>query len=472
MIPGRQPLASIESEVDSERKAIEELDRRVAEGSARLMEVGKAQTAAYRELAQLRVGSLASGTVTETLDAAEQRVSALLRSRDAAIEALADELRSAQEGRAALEAQRASQARALDQAAAAVDAAEARTQERLSAEPTYRSQLDRAEKLDRIAKHAEEKATRSEQELDEKGRVYREDPLFMYLWNRHFGTSDYRAAPLFRWLDGKVALLARYTEARPDYARLLEIPVRLREHATASRRGADVELDALAELDRKSRAADGIPALESIAAEEARRLEALDRELEQRAAEVQTLLDRRQQFAAGEDDAYREAIDVLAAGLRTEQLQALRQETLATPFPEDDVAIGRLIDLQQEQHRLETAAQELTAALQQHRDRLRQLESLGSEFKRRQYDLPGHGFQDGALVATVLANVIGGMLSRDALWRVLEQQRRYAPPRSNPTFGSGGFGRGSPWAGGHGPRGGGGHGGGGHGGGFRTGGKF
>ncbi|MEJ2218627.1 MAG: hypothetical protein P8099_18720, partial [Gemmatimonadota bacterium] len=73
----------------------------------------------------------------------------------------------------------------------------------------------------------------------------------------------------------------------------------------------------------------------------------------------------------------------------------------------------------------------------------------------------------GVLVATVLANVLGGMLNRNALWRVLDQQRRVNPPRTDVHFGSGGFGRGSPWgggfrSGGFGPRGGG----------FRTGGKF
>ncbi|MEJ2358872.1 MAG: hypothetical protein P8Y13_12475 [Deinococcales bacterium] len=77
------------------------------------------------------------------------------------------------------------------------------------------------------------------------------------------------------------------------------------------------------------------------------------------------------------------------------------------------------------------------------------------------------------LVATVLANVIGGMLNQGALWRVLEQQRRFQPPRTNTTFGSGGFGRGSPWGGVLKPPGGGFRGGGRMGGGgFRTGGKF
>ena len=53
--------------------------------------------------------------------------------------------------------------------------------------------------------HADEKAARSEEEKLQKGEAYRNDRLFMYLWRRDFGLPGYRAWPLARWLDGKVA---------------------------------------------------------------------------------------------------------------------------------------------------------------------------------------------------------------------------------------------------------------------------
>ncbi len=466
-------MSSIEQELASERRAIEELDRRVSTGSSRLIAVAKEQGQAYRELARLRVGSLATGTavadsVTSALDAVEEPVTALLQARSRAGETLAHDLDAAEARRTELETQRSAQAERLDAAADAADAAEARTQARLDSDASYRAQRERTHEAERVAMHAEEKAARSEQELEEKGRAYRRDPLFMYLWRRGYATERYRAAPLFRWLDGRVARHAGYLDARLNYARLLEIPVRLREHAGGCRKLAEAEFEALRELDEQARKADGIPALEAEEAHERTELEALDGRLEQVAADIQALLDERQKRAAGEDEPYQQAIELLADGLRNEELVTLHRDAAVSPFPEDDVLIGRLSTLQKEQQQLETAGQELKAALRQRRDHLRELESMQAEFKRRQYDQPGHGFEDGALVATVLANVLSGVLRRDALWRVLEQQSRYRPPRTNTTFGSGGFGRGSPWGGGPRPRGGGGP----RGGGFRTGGKF
>lgn len=473
MISGREPLTSIDRELAAERQAIAELEGRASAGSARAIEVAKEQADAFRRLARLRVDALAAASgvadaVARQLDAVEERVAALLRERERDAEALAARLDAAKQRRSSLEAERADRAARLAAAAAAVDDAEAATQTRLGDEPAYRDRLERAHEAERIALHAEEKATRSEQELDEKGRAYQRDPLFMYLWRRRYGTDRYRAAPLFRWLDGRVARHDGYHDASLDYARLQEIPLRLREHATARRQLADTAFEAVRQLDQEAREADGIPALEAVETEARSALAALDERLEQVGAEIDGLLDERRLRAAGEDERYRQAVELLTAGLRNEELQALHREAEATPFPEDDLLIGRLAELQREQQQLEAAGGELGAALQQRRARLRQLESLQIEFKRRQYDQPGHGFADGALVATVLANVLSGMLDRGALWKVLEQQRRFRPPRSDPGFGSGGFGRGSPWGGGHAPRGGRGP----RGGGFRTGGKF
>ena len=84
---------------------------------------------------------------------------------------------------------------------------------------------------DDVVRNAEAKAARAEADRDEKRRPYESDPLFMYLWRRRFGTRDYEASNLVRYFDRKVAHLIGYEAARVNYAMLLELPDRLREHA-------------------------------------------------------------------------------------------------------------------------------------------------------------------------------------------------------------------------------------------------
>jgi hypothetical protein len=60
-------------------------------------------------------------------------------------------------------------------------------------------------------------------------------------------------------------------------------------------------------------------------------------------------------------------------------------------------------------------------------------------------DQSGCSFPDGSLIAAMLGGLLEGALDREGLWRVLEQQQRYRPRRTNPIFGLGGFGRGTIW---------------------------
>ncbi len=98
---------------------------------------------------------------------------------------------------------------------------------------------------------AEAKAVQAEADREEKRRPYEADPLFMYLWRRRYGTREYRASNLVRYFDRKVAHLIGFETARINYAMLMELPDRLREHAESLRasRGGD-RAPELAEVQR------------------------------------------------------------------------------------------------------------------------------------------------------------------------------------------------------------------------------
>src|SRR5690606_26050503 len=130
-----------------------------------------------------------------------------------------------------------------------------------------------------VAEQAMRKTQQAEQDRDAKGKPYRDDPLFMYLWEAGYGTAAYRANNLVRYIDGMVANLVGYHKARPNFAVLNEIPLRLREHAERQAelaQKAQEELDALetAAID----AAGGQSIREAMQAAQAR-IDALDAQI-------------------------------------------------------------------------------------------------------------------------------------------------------------------------------------------------
>ena len=467
MISGRHALGVIDDSLNQERASIETADTRIAEISRQLLALQQARVEDIRELARLRVDMMASGNTLSGIDAVERQVAAVLKARQTAEAELDARIPALQDERNGLEAGRETQRQAVEEAADALDLAEAATQARLDADADYQAQEQRTREADRIARHAEDKALHSEQEKNEKGQSYRDDALFLYLWDRHYGTPQYRAWPVTRWLDTKVARLVDFEDARANYARLQEIPVRLREHAEQKKRDAEAAFEVLRGLDEQAREQDGVVALEASREQQQAGLDEIDARIEEAAERYGELLARKEDFAVGEDEHYRKAVGYVASELRRDDTRELRRDAMATPFPDDDLVVNRLFEREHQVQQLETSLNELKRALRQQHEKLQELESLRADFRHRRYDQSGYSFSDGTLIAAMLGNFLNGMLDRDSLWRVLEQQQRYRPRRTNPTFGSGGFGRGTVWGG---RRGGFGRGGGG--GGFRTGGGF
>lgn len=484
MVSGRETLAGIDQAVTQARGAIASVESQIESVNGRLAELRRAQTQDYKDLARVRLGLIADSQTLRQLDQAEQQVLALLAQRQTAVQDLERQIQVANGHLATLEGERRDQSERVNAAAEAVDSAEAETQSRLDADPAYQVQRAKAQEAERVARHAGEKATRSEEEREQKGVAYRADPLFMYLWERDFGLPTYKSGGLIRLLDGWVARLTGFADARANYSRLNEIPQRLREHARGLEAAAEIELAALKALDEAARKADGIPALEETVFAEQAKLDAVDARIAKAESDQQTLMVRKALFAAGEDDYTKQAIDYLAAELGRDDFMELRREALNTPFPEDDLIVSRMLQREDERRQIDSSAQGLKETIAQHQRRLSELEALRADFKRSRYDRAGSTFGDEAMIAMLIGQFLNGMLDRQNLWRILQEQQRYRPQRSDPTFGSGGFGRGTVWGGGvgdlgglgdivSGRRGGGFGGGGGRGGGgFRTGGGF
>ncbi|MCB1775635.1 MAG: hypothetical protein KDI88_18635 [Gammaproteobacteria bacterium] len=483
MISGRQALGSIDETLDRAQAEINDVEEQIRHANEALVAGQKARLDELRALAAERLARLDDlPAATARLDDIEQQAKRLLQQRGQALAELQEQIDTAVQAQQQIEAERRHQAIQLDAAVNAVDEAESRLQAVLDADDAYRVAREAAEAAERLAMHAQEKADRSAAELSEKGETYRGDPLFMYLWERQYGLPAYRAHGLFRWLDGKVARLIGYADARANFARLNDIPVRLQEHADHLAARADEAFDALRVLDDEARAADGIPALEARVADEQQRLDAIDERIQAHEAEHQALLATRAEFAVGEDQYTRNAIDYLATEFGREDVADLHRVALATPYPEDDVIVSRMRRLEDDLDGQRTTLADLRGLLEKHRTRLRELEDLRLQFKRNRYDRVGSVFTNDSMLPVLLGQFLAGMLDSKMLWKVLQEHQRYQPRRSNPDFGSGGFGRGTVWRGGLGDigdvigglgRGGfGGRRGGGGGGGFRTGGGF
>lgn len=439
METGTQALASISAGVRLIHDQVEEADGQIRRTSEAIVELRKKQAENYKRIARIRLDNVVSGELEAGLDAAGRHTAELLESRGRDLDALEAQIAAARAAGNELERRREELDAEAARADEVLDAAEAEVQRGLEQDPAYLAQLEKAQQAERTAGHAEEKTRQAEAAYKEKGAPYEQYPLFSYLWQRGYGTSAYSANALVRYLDGWVARLARYDDARPNYARLAEIPQRLGEHAARLRAVADEEFAALTRIEEAAAADAGVPALRQALDEARGRVDEIDKRIDESEATLVELERKRAEFARGEDDRFRQAVDALTGAFERESLITLYEYARSTATAEDDVLVQEMERIRDEVTRLEETLREQSQVRERLLARMQDLEDVRRRFKAERYDSPQSGFGNAAMLVMLLNQFLQGAASSGDLWRTIERSQRYRRKASNPDFGSGGF---------------------------------
>ncbi len=460
MLNGLRVLGSLDGAADGAMTQVGALDKDIAAMTDELVRLQGEQTQAYQSLARLRMRELGDSRALDDLTAAERKARSLLAERAAEHTRLDDEIKGLEAELASQTAERDTAVAEAERKTGALEQAERAALEALQASDAYTAQMTAAEKAETIARHAEQKRTFAEEDRIAKGKAYEDDPLFLYLWRRGFGTPRYAGGFLARYVDAKVARLIDFDKARANYAMLVEIPERLGEHAERRRAMADEAARHVAEMETAALETDAVVAARGEADHAQARLDAVEERVEALRGRRLALTAERAMLASGEDAKTREARDVVAAALTRRDLQDLRRDAQRTPTPDDDTLVDRIDDLEAAIAEVQARLDERKTLLADQRKRIAEMEQVRNEYRRRGVGGDRFDFADGASLAVLLGQVLGGGMSSGGLSDQLGRRRR---PRSPGGLG-GGFRIGG--------RGGFGTGGGFGGGGFRTGGGF
>jgi len=469
MVNGTDQLGVINQYIDTARNSLGSLYQRREALNEQLVQTRNNMTTQYRELARFRLDELAANRLATQLDQTDSAVLVLLERRSNEMARLDPEIEQSTVSQSTLNAQREQAAQQRDDLIKRIDDRAAQIQAALSREEGYQFQEKLAAGEAAKAERADRKATQAEADHLEKGKIYRDDQLFMYLWQRRFLTPDYKGRGLTRRLDGWVANIINYPEARSNYYMLTELPVRLRDHADRQKKIADHAHGELQILQEKALKVEDILQNKTLLEETIKNLEKIERQIEEEEKKYDVLIQERSKFSSGNDDISRQAIELQVAGIRNDSISELYMKAKATPKPDDDIIVSRISDLKEEEKRIENEIRALQAQEHQQQQSYRELEELRRRYRRSGYDSRHSRFPSGFELGTLLALLMSGQKSGRDVWGQIDQEQRFRKPRTPRGFGGGMF----PGGFGGGMGGGGfGTGGGLGGGGFRTGGGF
>lgn len=426
-IGGPQALASLEEAMRDIRREEDEISRRVARSAERISKIKESEAELFRQLAQLRLDPAVQAQLDGQISAAEAKARDMLKAHARDVAAAEQAMVAVDKKRADLVERRHAALGLLEDRQAQLRALTASLKATLQADPAFQAKRRETEELDQIAEQSLRKTEQAETDREEKGRPYRDDPLFLYLWDAGYGTSRYKANNLVRYFDGMVANLVGYHKARPNYAMLTDIPLRLREHAEqqeARVQAAEAELAALevAAVDT----AGGKPMRDAIAVASSE-IEKLDAQIvaceDQRDAAASAL----QALAEGRDPAFAGAAAELAAALGREDIKTLLADARLTRTGQDDTLVAQIDDTRTRLREEEEESREQRERLKTLAARRRELEDIQWEFKKQRFDDPQSSFREDRLVGDLLNDFLRGGISAASYWDQWRKSQNWAP---------------------------------------------
>lgn len=441
MWTGRQTMASIEDAVRKLHTEEHRLDDAMKSAVADAERLRRERDETLKELARVKLDEITAGRLVRDLDAAERRAVQVLEDHRNRL-ASATERKQAGVGEVeAAEKLRHVMAEAVEKALAEVEALRAKAAETVKDTAQWQAAKTRFSAANAIAEEAEKKASLSESELAQKRRPYDDDPLFSYLWRIGYGTPRYAAGSFTRMLDRVVAEFVGFAGARANYAMLIEIPVRLREHAGAKRGSADADQSVLAAIERAAMVAAGVEAKERALADARHRLASAEKTLEAKQTLLKTFEDQRRALvdASGGVPGYEAALKTIAEADALDDIGTLYREARRTATGADEGLVRKIDGIDAALKKVDAEIGELRKTARDLAARRGEVENVRDRFRGAGYDHPHATFGNEVEIGRILAGILEGVIRSGVLWDAIRGGFRTRPSRASRDFGSPSF---------------------------------
>lgn len=425
MYSGRKALSDIDNSLQSVRSQLAQTDYDLEQYNRKLLLLRQQESENYRELARLKLDDLRSNQLYQQLDYAEQQAAQLLMQRDEQIDTLINQIQTNETSQLALDAQRIEQAKQLDTALEALESLLEKVAEELQESENYCAQQLRAQDLVDMTSNARIKTEQAEKELKERGKPYRDDKLFMYLWDKNYGTRDYKAGFITRFFDKKIADYIRYDKARINYFTLNNIPKKLAEHTDNLQTEAEDQLALLKQLEREAEVQAGAEQYEKQVELERSELAKIDQSITEHEELFAKLIKQRESYNMGRDSYIAKAMNVLIDSFKADPIPQLKHEARETSTPKDDHIVNQLQIVKEQKEVLEDDLSNLQKRHHSINTRFNEILEIRRLFKRSDYDAYNSNFIDGERISRFLQQFLTNEISSRKLWKHLKKMQRF-----------------------------------------------
>jgi len=411
MPSGRSIRDSIHSTLVNEARAQQAWQQEANEANKRMSSARRQIDERFQSLSRAYLADKDSEAIRVALGPALAKADVALQTRQRIYEEFQQELPKVEQSLSDLNKRCDSLQASRDDMLAQVNAADtvARSTE------GFQRALQQRETMAAILAANKERAISLKELSKTKLTSYRANSVFRYLAERKYGSPFYSANPLVARMDAMAAKSVNFSINFDRYQALLAIPEHVdRDVSERERQLEDFEKGPLAEAEKESREQNGyFPLKESLDRIQSQ----LNEQLGEREKSQNRLLEIQQHLAAivgGMDENFKQALSLVENFLSEIPESDLQQIASQTPDSSDDAQVAQIMTLRASLTSDIQLTQSLSEKIAEAGRRVKNLQNLEQEFRRRDYDDTYANFP-GLDITPILTGYLLGKISHDTL---------------------------------------------------------
>ena len=312
--------------------------------------------------------------------------------------------------------------------------------------------LDRFQQLSKQALLAEQELQRNEeriaeiqQEASEKLPAYDKNRMFRYLYDRGFGTSEYKKKGLTRTLDRWVAKFVKFGRSRRGYDFLRVTPELMSAEVVRRREQFNVLMEQIEAIEDEISDEVGLTKV----LQEGQVLGARRDGLVEELAQLEQRFTKHHQellsLEGTQNEFYEQGVGQMKTFLTEMEHSWLEHQSRSTPERQDDELVAEIGWLNEQLDNARRDSSKLTQEQRNWEERSSGLQDIVQRFRRADFDSRRSIFSDDLDVDRLVGDYLRGETSREEMWSLLRrfqhfQQRQYEQPgwRVDTSSGHGG----------------------------------
>jgi len=291
----------------------------------------------------------------------------------------------------------------------------------------------------------EERIAEIQQEASEKLPAYDKNRMFRYLYDRGFGTPEYKKKGLTRTLDRWVAKFVKYSRSRRGYDFLRVTPELMAAEVVRRREQFNVLMEQIEAIEDKISDKVGLTKVLQEGQKLSARRDGLMEELAQLEQRFTGHHQELQSLEGSQNEFYEQGVGQMKAFLAEMEHSWLEHQSRSTPERQDDELVAEIGWLNEQLDKARRESSKLTQEQRNWKQRYSGLQDVLQRFRRADYDSRRSTFSDDLDVDRLVGDYLRGETGREEMWSLIRrhqqfQQSRYEQPGwgVDTTWGGGG----------------------------------